>query len=1221
MPTIDPESIPKDRAMLIKELFAGDVTRDIPPVVYFHEQNPTSLANEVSEYIVTGGYPAGDPRQRRVPRGIHEEYVRLLETIVKELGKPGGPELPNCWISGFYGSGKSSFAKLLGLALDGAAIPDGRSLSEAWLARNTSPRAAEMKTAWRGLRERIDPISVVFDVGSVARDGEHLHAAALRKVQHRLGYCPTNSHVADYELTLERDKLWQQFEDVAAEALGVPWAEARKEHRAADRFSLVMHRMFPDEYPEPMSWFDSRAGSHTRNASPEDVVAAIRDMLGFRKPGATLFLVIDEVSQYVLSSHDRYDRLRAFATALGATLRGKAWLLALGQQQLDEQSDEAFVIWVRDRFPSQLRVHLDTTNIRDVVHKRLLQKAPAASRLLADLFEKHRADLKLYAYGCDAVTSEEFGEIYPMLPGQIELILQITTALRTRSSRSQGDDHAIRGLLQLLGELFRDQKLAEKPVGALVTLDSVYEVQHTALDSDVQNSMARILAQCTADEDALLVRAAKAVALLELIQDSTPTDAKLVAQCLYDRVDLGNNVADVTAALEELRRRNLVTYSQKEGYKIQSSAGEDWERERRDIGAPRETISDLVQEALKVQLAEPDRPRHQGRPFPLEGMFSDGRKADDVTLVDARDDACVVIDYRFLPKDDRSEATWIRRSNEAALQNRLVWVCGDTEQLEHVARELTRSRKMVQTYEPRMESLQVARRLLVTQEKARGEELERDFRAAVNSAWMAGRMYFRGRAIVPGEHGAAPSTAIQSATTRLLPDLYPHFVATQITPAEVLQLVASELVGPSPKFLAPDLGILDVDSGRYVATCTGVVPTRVNDHISAEGGVSGTALLAHFGRPPYGYTANVVKACVAGLLRDSRIRVQPEGGVEISGYRDAGVRDFFEKDQVFRRSNIFPADDDDITVPTRNRICQFFETRLNHPMPNRDNTDIADAVMITFMPLAEQLRSVFARLNQLPGSPRGPEILEKLAEALEKCIRSGRQTNPAVKLVKRHLDTLQEGVPRVQIFDAELTPEAIASVREARETVDRQAAQLADAGVTATNVEVAARRITDHLATDHPWRDVATLTDDLDAIRTAYTAERKRLLETQEQETENARRAVKRRDGFATLTAEQAHDVLRPFTSVVADTTPEAVAPTLVALREAFDIRLRRAQADANTTLDGILSSGPRPMIRAHDLRLSNREVATEADIDALLAEIREQLLMQIKAGSRVRIV
>jgi hypothetical protein len=1207
--------------MQVKELFAGNVTRDIPPVVYFHEQSPTAVASEVSEYIITGGYPEGHPSQRRVPKGIHEEYVRLLETIVKELEKPGGPELPNSWISGFYGSGKSSFAKLLGLALDGMPLPDGRSVADAWLARNTSPRAAEMKTAWAKLRARVEPMAVVFDVGTVARDGEHLHSAALRKVQERLGYCPTNSVVADYELTLERDGLWRRFEEVAAETLDVPWSAARKEHRAADRFSLVMHRMFGDEYPEPTSWFDSRAGGRTRTESPEEVVVAIRDMLAFRNPAATLFLIVDEVSQYVISNQDRYDRLRAFATALGSGLKGKAWLLALGQQQLDDQADQPFAIWVRDRFPSQLRVHLAATNIRDVVHKRLLQKTPAASRQLADLFERHRADLKLYAYGCEAITSEEFVEIYPMLPGQIELILQITTALRTRSTRSQGDDHAIRGLLQLLGELFRDQKLAEKPVGSLVTLDAVYEVQHTALDSDVQNSMARILAQCTGDEDAMLVRAAKAVALLELIQDAVPTDAKLVAQCLYDRVDLGNNVTAVTTALEELRRRNLVTYSQKEGYKVQSSAGEEWERERRDIGAPRETISEMVQEALKVQVAEPDRPRLQGRPFPLKGTFSDGRRADDILIMDTRDDACVVVDYRFLPKDDRSEATWIRRSNETTLQNRLVWVCGDTDQVDHLARELARSRKMVSIYEPRMESLQVARRVLVTQERARSEELEREFRAAVNSAWMAGRMYFRGRGIAPGDHGAAPSTALSSATTRILPDLYPHFVATQIAPAEVLQLIAAELAGPSSKFLTEDLGILDLDAGRFVANCSGVVPTRVKDHINAEGGVGGTALLTHFGSPPFGYTANVVKACVAGLLRARQVRIQPEGGAEITGFRDADVREFFERDQVFRRSNIFPAGDDDIGVAARNRISRFFEDRLGHRLPERENTAIADAVNATFLPLANKLRSVQSRLNQLPGSPRGPEVFEKLAEALEKCVGSVRQTNPCVKLVKKHLDTLQDGVPRVQIFDTELTPEAIASVRSAHDTVHQQAAQLAEAGVAATNVETAARQVTDHLAGEHPWRDLASLTDDLAAIRSAYVAERRRLLEDQEANTEHARRAVKRRDGFSTLTADQAHAVLRPFATVVADTTPEAVAPSLGNLRESFEIRLRRAMDEANASLDDILSTGPNPMVRAHDLRLTNREVASEAEVEALVAEIREQLLAQVRDGTRVRIV
>jgi hypothetical protein len=209
----------------------------------------------------------------------------------------------------------------------------------------------------------------------------------------------------------------------------------------------------------------------------------------------------------------------------------------------------------------------------------------------------------------------------------------------------------------------------------------------------------------------------------------------------------------------------------------------------------------------------------------------------------------------------------------------------------------------------------------------------------------------------------------------------------------------------------------------------------------------------------------------------------------------------------------------------------------------------------------------------------------------------------------------------VQAFDAELTAEAITAVREARQTVDHQAAQLAEAGVNATNVEAAAQRVTAHLATEQPWREIATLADDLAAIRTAYAAERKRLIEKQEEATEHARRAVKRRPDFSTLSAEQAHEVLRPFAAVVADTSPEAIAPTLVALRDAFDVRLRRAQDDANATLDDLLSSGPAPLIRPVDLQLSSRELATEADVEALLAEIRDELMAQIPAGSRVRIV
>ncbi|MFL4905933.1 BREX system P-loop protein BrxC [Streptomyces sp. MMS24-I2-30] len=1206
--------------MLIRDLFLSDATRDIPPVVYFHEQGADKLAAEVSEYIITGGWPEDHPNHRRVPSGIHEQYVRLLTNIAAELDKAGGPELPNAWISGFYGSGKSSFAKLFGLSLDGVALPDGGSLAEAWLQRDTSPKSAELREAWRVLRQKIDPLAVVFDIGGIARDNEHIHAATVRQVQRRLGYCSTEPLVADFELRLERDGEWSRFEKKAQETLGRSWASVKDKALAEEDFSLVMSVMYPDRYTDPMSWFTSRGGTHARSESPEEAVAAIRDMLKFRRPSATLFLVVDEVSQYVLSSKDRVDRLRAFATAIGSTLRGQAWLLALGQQKLDDEADDSFLVWAKDRFPPKLRVHLAPTNIRDVVHKRLLQKRPDAEGQLRVLFESHRPDLKLYAYGCESVTPEEFVEVYPMLPGQIDLILQITSALRTRSARAQGDDQAIRGLLQLLGELFRDQNFAEQPVGALVTLDQVYEVQHTALDSDVQASMARVLSQCTDDADGLLVRAAKAVALLELIQDTQATDPKLVAQCLYDRVDRGNHVAAVTEALEELRRRNLLGYSEKHGYKIQSSAGEEWERERRDIGVAREAISEIVQGGLTFLLAAPDRPRLQGRPFPWAGQFSDGRRADDVNLVDPRDDAAVRVDFRFLAREERTESVWVKKSGETALHDRLVWLCGDSDNVDHRARELYRSRAMVKKYKPRRESLNPARKLLLQQEENRTEDLEKRARDDIAAAWMAGKMYFRGRSISPQEQGASFAVALHATATRVLPDLFPHFTATQVQPSELLQLVEAELSGPSPKFLTGDLGILELDSGRYVPSCSGVVARRIQEHIESEGGLGGTTLLAHFGGSPYGYTANVVRACVAGLLRAGKVRLQPDGGNEITAIRDAGVRDLFDKDRAFRRATIFPAGEDDIGFQARARICKFFEERLRHRMDREDHA-IADAVAQHFPQLAQKLRSVQGQLNQLPGSPEGPAVFGKLGDALEQCIRTCRQTKPTVKLVKKHLDTLQDGVQLLQLYDAELTDDAIRAVTSAHGVLTYQASQLRDLGVESTKVEEAAKHVAAQLEAERPWRDIGALDEDLAEIHNCYLAERQRLLQWQEQEAEAARTRVKARDGFSTLTGEQAHRVLRPFVSAVTDTTAEAIAPPLVSLNDPFVLALQRAEDQANDLLDEILSEGEKPLIARVDLHLRNREVSTETDVQALVDEIKERLLEHVRAGARVRLL
>ncbi len=191
-------------------------------------------------------------------------------------------------------------------------------------------------------------------------------------------------------------------------------------------------------------------------------------------------------------------------------------------------------------------------------------------------------------------------------------------------------------------------------------------------------------------------------------------------------------------------------------------------------------------------------------------------------------------------------------------------------------------------------------------------------------------LYFRGERYEAKQQGDAFSTAANRAAVRILKELFNHFDGTIVSPAEIDQLLQKDLVGPSAKFMRDELGILDLDEGRYEPTCSGVVPSRINEKIRGDGGVSGSALITHFGGPPYGYRPEVVKACVAGLIRASKIKVQmSDGGAEINSLRDVGTQALFSGDRDFRRADFFPADESDINPNQINKIRKFFEEEFN----------------------------------------------------------------------------------------------------------------------------------------------------------------------------------------------------------------------------------------------------------------------------------------------------
>lgn len=477
---------------------------------------------------------------------------------------------------------------------------------------------------------------------------------------------------------------------------------------------------------------------------------------------------------------------------------------------------------------------------------------------------------------------------------------------------------------------------------------------------------------------------------------------------------------------------------------------------------------------------------------------------------------------------------------------------------------------------------------------------------------------FKEEQLRPRDAGSAFGSALAAVATRLLPDLYPHFAEIAIFPAELNQLLEKELTGPSTKFMDSGLGILALDAGKYVASCAGVVPTRIAQEVEQNGGLSGQALVATFVSPPYGYAPDLVKACCAGLLRGKKLRIRPEQGDDITSYQDPGVRDLFTRDREFRHATFFPPIEDGVTGRDRNAIRKLFATYLQIDV-EPDDEPIADATFLHFPATRERLREVERRFASLPGRPALPAALQKLARALEDCCRS-RLVLKTVVEVKRNLDVLRDGLEQLGVCNAELTPEAIETVVAAGRIRDHELSQLRSMEELA-GLEDDAAVVTNHLSAERPWREALSLTPAVDRIRARYIEVRRSLLNKQNLEAESARSRVKTRPGFAQLDADQAHRVLRPIAEIMVDTTAEALSPALVEVRDRFASRIQQAEETAIDRLDEELSTKTdRPVVKV-ETRLRGREIANREQLQAVFNELEERIGPLLDQGARVRIV
>jgi hypothetical protein len=898
-------------------------------------------------------------------------------------------------------------------------------------------------------------------------------------------------------------------------------------------------------------------------------------------------------------------------------MRGKAWILATGQQKLEEGAGVAGAIAkLKGRFPPQLRVHLGSSNIREVVHQRLLRKKKTLEADLADLFQSHRPDIALYAYQGDQISVSDFVEIYPLLPGHIDLLLRITSGLRARGSRVQGDAHEIRGLLQLLGDIFRDQDLVRREPGWLLTLDRVYDVLHTALDVDLHMTLNRAFDFCQRQGSDIMRCVVKTVAMLELLQDEKhPTSAELVSSCLYAKLGDGNPLPEVQKALDGLVAEGLVGHSRQTGYKIESSAGQEWQRERDAYVPSSEQVSEQVQKVLADLLADMDRVEVFGLPLAWLALYSDSVGTKDARLRDERKPTAITVDFQ-LTKGEGAE-DWIPRSATPAFKERIVWVVGEQEGLRHVASKLVRSQRMVSRYSGKQTSDPDKQRLLM-QERNDEDGARRELVEAVKSAFVSGRIFFSGQQTLPRDEGSSFMTALMAFAERMAKRLYPNPAAYTVSEKDIVFLLESTDLSAPPPVLGEDrLGILSLDAGRYEVTCKGRVPQEIVKLLRDEGAVTGTTLIAKLGGPPHGVPPDVTRAAVVGLLRGGKIRVEITGMKDVTSVRDEGARELL-KDGGLRKARVTENTTETLSPRDRNAICALFKEQLGKDVA-REPDAVADAVADRFPVVRVRLTEIGERFRRLPKGTAYPEALKKLEAALETC-RKDRHVEPTVLAVKRTLPALRDGLSLLRRMESELTEEAIAAVSMAAEVRAYEWPGLLAVGPS-DGARAAASTVDAHLTVPRPWEDAVQVGKQAESVRAEYREKRRAMLARHEVEVDAAIDRIKRRDGFDRLDVDQRHKVLQHLREGAAANTDErSVAPPLEALDGQLGIRRETAEHKALQQLDAFReSSGERPVVEVA-LSLGGRELETEAELERLLADLRARVLHELAAKHRVRL-
>lgn len=533
--------------MMIRDMFADDINRKINGVIKVDQAADDVIEQELNEYVIT--------------RELKKHFITFFNYYGDAFDQPTADM--GVWISGFFGSGKSHFLKMLSYLLENKEVKGIRSVER--FRKKFEDDPATFMLIDRATKGQTETILFNIDIeGFSNKDKTAVLRVFAKMFYNHLGFYGENLKVVMMERYIDQQGKTEEFRRVFEEKKGKPWLEMRRAFAFNGKFIIPTLMEVLD-----MSEDDAKAWFNDKTATEISIAQLVEDMKAYvdTKPANfRLLFMIDEVGQYVGTDTDMLLNLQSLTEKIGSECEGKIWVICTGQEAIDEiikvRADEFSRIQARFK----TRLSLTSSSADEVIQKRILKKKPEVEPALEQVYSQNDSVLRNLFSFTDAMLDikgytgpQDFTRNFPFVPYQFIIMQKVFAEIRKHGNSGKHLSGGERSMLSGFQEAV--QKIQDKDEYVLAAFYLFYDTVHTFLDSSIR----RVIERCqkAADNgDGIEQQDVDVLKLLYLIRyvDDIPANLDNIVILMADdiRLDKITMREKVRGSLDRLLSQNYI---------------------------------------------------------------------------------------------------------------------------------------------------------------------------------------------------------------------------------------------------------------------------------------------------------------------------------------------------------------------------------------------------------------------------------------------------------------------------------------------------------------------------------------------------------------------------------------------------------------------------------------------------------------------------------------